>query len=362
MDKDKVNTETLKDLLENKYVSLDDKGKLQITKEGMKYAEEMLRTDGSARVYMKKVAKYFKQNTPKEESNSVETALKEIDFIESTDLDVYEMYGINRYDDLKNYQLFCKFVEHNPKLDGDATFNLMKEAKYFEIPDNINLLLQNTSNEVRKIRMPHYILFLDFSIVIYDKIFHSALICDLIQIKEKLKNNQDIPEKIDVMSFFSCEEGIGWSKFNLLDEQKDKYNKKLQEYIFNFVDFVNNEDVKFSLMERTEKNEERRIKNGKKPIPSFNKIYVIGYLKEYIDKLQSDELKTRYSHRFWVRGHFRRFFDKNKHKKLYKEYKEGKLKNFEGKKYNLEEGILRVWVFPYIKGEGLLINNGYKLQ
>lgn len=353
--------ETLRSLLNDGFVEIDESGKFKVTKNGMDFVGKMLKTDGSAQAYMKKVAKYLKENPPQEESILVETALKELDYIDSMELDIYERYGVNKYDDLKNYQLFCKFVEHNPKLDKDATFNLMKEAKYFEIPDNINLLLQNTSNEVRKIRMPHYFLFLDFSIVIYDKVFHSALITDLIQISEKLKRT-DLPNKIDIMSFFSCEEGVGWSKFNLLDKQKDKYNKKLQEYIFNFVDFVNNEDIKFMFKEKTKNNEERRIKRGKIPLPSFRKIYVVGYLKKYLDQLQSDELETRFSHRFWVRGHFRRFLDKTKYKKLYEQYKKGELKTFEGKKYNLEEGFLRVWVYPYIKGDGLLINNSYRLK
>ena len=360
-----INKEEIDKMLNDGLIELDRNGQMQITKKGLGHTEELLKEDEGARQYMRKVVKHFKQNPADSSTSSVETAIKEMDFIDSTNLDIYERYGVNKYDDLKNYQLFCKFIEKNPKMNDGTMFKVMKEAKYFEIPDNINLLLQNTSNEIRKVRMPHYFLFLDFSIVIYDKIFHSALITDLIQIKEKLKNEklkQDTPEKIDVMSFFSCEEGVGWAKFNLIEKQKDKYIKKLQEYIFNFVDFVNNEDIKFMFREKSEKNQERRIKNNKIPLPSFRKIYVIGYLKKYLDQLQSDELKTRFNHRFWVRGHFRRFLDKNKYKKLYKEYKEGKLKNIEGKTYNLEDSFLRIWVYPYIKGEGILVGGKYKLK
>ena len=350
-----------KKMLDEGLIEKDRNGNLQITKKGLKKGGELIKNDFSAKQYMKQVMKYFKENPAEKQGATLKEISKDLDFIDSTELSIYERFDVNKYDELKNYQLFCKFVENNPKIDNDATFNLMKEAKYFEIPDNINLLLQNTSNEVRKVRMPHYFLFLDFSIVIYDKVFHSALITDLIQISEKLKKT-DLPEKIDIMSFFSCDEGVGWSKFNLLDKQKDKYNRKLQEYIFNFVDFVNNEDIKFMFKEKTKNNEQRRIKKGKIPLPSFRKIYVIGYLKKYIDQLQSDELKTRFTHRFWVRGHFRRFLDKTKYKKLYSEYKEGRLKSFEGKKYNLENSFLRVWVFPYIKGDGLLIGGKYKLK
>jgi len=356
-----ISQEELRRMLDEGLIIIDEKGKMQITKKGLKYAEDLLKKNEGAREYMKKVAKYFNQNPPDSSSSSFEIAMNEMDFIDSVELDVYERYGINKYDDLKNYQLFCKFVEKNPKLIAEDVFMLMKEARYFEIPDNINLLLQNTSNEIRKVRMPHYILFLDFSIVIYDRIYHSALITDVIQINEKLKI-KNLPEKIDIMSFYSCEEGIGWVKFDLLKIHKDKYIRKLQEYIMNFVDFVNNEDVKLMFSEKSKSNKERRIKNGKIPLPSFNKIYVVGYLKEYLDKLQADELRTRFSHRFWVRGHFRRFLDKEKYKGLYEKYEKGELKNIEDKKYSMKEGYLMVWIYPYIKGEGILIDKMYKLM
>lgn len=357
-----ISQEEIKKMIDDGLIFLDKKGEMQVTEKGLKQGEELLKKDGGAREYMKKVAKYFDQNPPDSPSSSVEKTIKDMDFIDSTELDIYERYGVNKDDELKNYQLFCKLVEINPKIDNDTMFNLMKEAKYFEIPDSINLLLQNTSNEIRRVRLPHYFLFLDFSIIIYDKIFHSALITDVLQINEKLKKPLESSNRIDIMTFFSSEEGVGWAKFDLLKQSNDKYIKKLQEYLMNFVDFINNEDIKLMFKEKTKNNEQRRIKKGKIPLPSFNKIYVVGYLKRDLDKLQSDELKTRFTHRFWVRGHFRRFIDKTKYNKLYEQYKKGELKVFEGKKYNLDEGFLRVWIYPHIKGEGILINKNYKLK
>ena len=49
-------------------------------------------------------------------------------------------------------------------------------------------------------------------------------------------------------------------------------------------------------------------------------------------------------------------------KESVEKYKKGELKKFEGKKYKFDEGTLRVWVYPYIKGDGILINKGYKLK
>ena len=130
----------------------------------------------------------------------------------------------------------------------------------------------------------------------------------------------------------------------------------------NFIDFVNSEDVKLMFMKRTEKNTQRRIDRNRLPIPSFNKIHIIGYLAKYLRELEEREGATRFSHRFWVRGHFRHFFDK-KYDNMYKLHKQGKLKNLTGKQYIMDEsGALKAWILPYIKGEGILINKQYKFK
>ncbi len=353
-----IKKKDINEMLKNGLIEIDKSGEMVLTEKGKIDAIEIAKKNPE---YMKQVFKRFEGEEIKKEGININDLQEELDKVDNIRIGIYERYGISENDDLKNYQLFCKFVEKNDKLDDSVIFNLMKEAKYFEIPDNMNLLLQNTANKIRKVRMPHYFLFLDFSIIIYDRIFHSALITDLVQINEKLKR-KDVPNKIDIMSFFSCEDGAGMVKFDLLEKSKDKYIKKLQEYIMNFVDFTNNEDIKLMFKEKTKNNEQRRINRGKIPLPSFNKIYVVGYLKKYLDKLESDELKTRYSHRFWVRGHFRRFLDKKKYHVLYEKYKKGELKSFEGKKYNLEDGFLKSWVYPYIKGEGILIKKDYQLR
>lgn len=69
-----------------------------------------------------------------------------------------------------------------------------------------------------------------------------------------------------------------------------------------------------------------------------------------------------YSHKFWVRGHFRHFWHK-KYKGLYELYKKGKLKRIEGQQYIMdEEGTLKLWILPHIKGHGILIDSRYKLR
>jgi hypothetical protein len=353
-----ISKKDINKLLEGGLVTIDKDGELSLTEQGQNDAMKIAKQSPE---YMKQIAKRFEGETVTKESVNIKDLREEIEKVDNIKLGIYERYNIAENDSLKNYQLFCKLVEKSPNLDSDAMFGLMKQSKHFEIPDNINLMLQNTSNEIKRVRMPHYIMFLDFSIVVYDRVFHSMLIVDLLTIAEKLKR-KDLPKEIQFTSFYSDEEGIGMIKTDLLKPSKNKYVKKLQEYIMNFVDFVNNEEVKLMFKERTERNTERRVKKGKLPLPSFNKIYVVGYLAKYLKQLESNELQTRFSHRFWVRGHFRRYLNKEIYSKLYEKYKKGELKNFEGKQYKVEDGFLREWIYPYIKGEGMLIESKYKLK
>ncbi len=349
---------TIKEMKEKGQIYVSDKGEINLTEKGLKEGTELAKDSPE---YMRQVAKKFKQNPTDKETVNIKDLKDEIEEVDNTKLSIYERMNIPENDDLKNYQLFCKLTEKNPEIDSDMIFKLMKEAKYFEIPNNLNLLLLNTKNPVRKVRFPHYLCFLDFNIVVYDRIYCSILITDLFSIAEKLKR-KDLPEKIDIMGYYHHEEGWGWFKTDLYAQSKNKYMRKIKEYIMNFVDFVNSEDVKFTFREKTEKNIQRRIASGKVPLPSHNKIRVVGYLARYLNQLEEQESRTRFSHRFWVRGHFRRFYDKQKYKKLYHDFKEGKLKRFEGKKYNIDDGYLRVWVYPYIKGDGILVNQKYKLK
>lgn len=82
---------------------------------------------------------------------------------------------------------------------------------------------------------------------------------------------------------------------------------------------------------------ERRAKKGKPVIPSSMKIRLYGRLKEYIEKTIAGE-RFHFNYRFWVRGHFRQL-QSNK-------FKEKK----------------RIWILPFIKGQGNLIDKTYEVR
>lgn len=374
--------EDIKELEDKGFITIDGKGEMHLTEEGMKHSQELLKEDGGARQYLKQTMKYFDNNKPDKETVNKDEIADELDRVDNTKISIFERFGIPVVDDLRNYQLFCKILgdfekEEVPKglktkrmKEGykqvsslfKTQYDLLSRAKYFEIPENVNLILANTKNEVSKVRFPYYFSFLDTSLIVYDRLYYSFLVTDFDSFYEKNKLEKDGKDRIHILTFYETEEGIGYDDFNLYKKENNKYRNKIREYMMNFVNFINNEDVKLMFREKTEKNQQRRVDRGRVPLPSFNKIYVVGYLKKYLDKLESQELGTRFSHRFWVRGHFRRFLDKKKYNKLYKQYEKGELRNVEGKKYSIEEGFLKIWVYPYIKGEGMLIDKKYKLK
>ena len=119
---------------------------------------------------------------------------------------------------------------------------------------------------------------------------------------------------------------------------QNKVSKQLQknilDFTYNFINFCNSPDVEVVEVYRSDKNKERRIRQNKPILPSSKKIVLTGVTKMYIDKLVNSG-EINYSHRFWVRGHFRQY-----------------------QKHNTR----KIWIVPYIKGKGILIEKKYKLK
>lgn len=362
--------EIMGDLIKQGLAKKNEKGELEITKKGLEEGGHMMATESGIQ-YLKQVAKSGMREPLREDN------IKEVlDTVDNTTLNLYEIFGVPENDSLRNYQVFCKLVEsvankdkkEKTRVGFEGMFNMLKEAKYFEVPDNINFLLMNTSNKVRQVKFPYYYCFLDTKLIVYDRTYYGFMVSDMNNLKEAARKAKldvsKIPDGINVLTFYDSQEtGFGWNKIELYDKDRDKYRNKIREYLINFVDFINTEDVRISLSERTEKNTERRVKRGRVPIPSYNKIYVVGYLQKYLNKLESQEQNTKFSHRFWVKGHFRHFWNK-KYDNLYKQYKKGELKSTEGKQYvwDKSNGSLKIWIMPFIKGEGILVNKKYKLK
>lgn len=113
----------------------------------------------------------------------------------------------------------------------------------------------------------------------------------------------------------------------------------ITDFVVNFINFVNNPEIRIVEFARGEKNTERRIKRGKRPLPSSYRVILKGYLKIYLEQVRQGRF-FKYSHRFWVRGHFRTLMDR---------------------RYGENVGK-RIWILPFIKGQGILIDKKYHLK
>jgi len=99
----------------------------------------------------------------------------------------------------------------------------------------------------------------------------------------------------------------------------------VHKFFLNFINFLNNPEIEYTEHKRSEGNIRRKLKQGKVIIPATCSIKVSGKLKVYLDEIEHGNC-FQYSHRFWVRGHFRDLVaDRYIHKK-------------------------RIWIFPFIKG------------
>lgn len=131
------------------------------------------------------------------------------------------------------------------------------------------------------------------------------------------------------------------------------------QYICNFLDFLNNPEVNvIDVAAPYERNLKRENRNQPK-YPSYKLIRVSGTLNEYLQNMP-EKPEQKLSTRFWVRGHFIRFKNIERYKRLYELHDQKALP----KKYYVdsETGLIMRWILPYIKGEGILIDKPYILD
>lgn len=261
----------------------------------------------------------------------------------------------------------------------DDIKNSINQAKIFRIDDNIKKLLALTKvpNKNDMIRLPFPCVFIDASFdkqefeklgidIGYEKII-GILLREGVMVYDKneaIMNMAEKPEQILIgkdLRFTIVSkpnrdsDQIWFDTFNTnvnLDEEYKNYKIKIRKcestnrnakqfihlFCLAFLNFVNNPEVKLVETSHTQEQNIKRIKRGKIPIPSSYSIRLDGVLKEYIDSLRTGT-HFDYHYRFWCRGHFRTL----RHPK----YKENVGK--------------RIWIPPYIKGKGVLIEKYYKV-
>lgn len=114
--------------------------------------------------------------------------------------------------------------------------------------------------------------------------------------------------------------------------------RTFRNLVANFLDLLDTPDVYLVQVRRGPKNAMRRRREGKLPLPASTKVYLRPNILRYINRIKSAG-QFHYSHRFWVRGHF-------KHWRNVRYTRSGKR-------------FQKTWTPPYIKGEGILIQKRY---
>ena len=127
------------------------------------------------------------------------------------------------------------------------------------------------------------------------------------------------------------------------DAAREKDGKVIRKFLINFLLFLKEKDVIIHEFKRSEKSRERRISQGKLPLPDSRTIKLTGELHKYLyetTKNYSKDFKGKFQFKFDVSAHTRTF-------------RSSRYKNVQGK-------TIRINAFE--KGQGLKLKKIYKVM
>lgn len=279
---------------------------------------------------------------------------------------------------------FTVYTSETPD-DADADYLMalmyLPHAKIFEVSDTIKELLLATDNFVTPTRLPFNPTFIEATLY-RDLTWHSETLQtrnqkyyglmlvegeplkafadkhgNLIHLSHLVKQGKELLEKpypnIYIYAVTSDAVGEGHIKISLYNEytasgvalepQWQDERDFLRKFVMNFLDFLNDPDVEMVKVLRSDKSVRKAIRKHKKlgEIKESNVVTLTGKLKIYVDRLQRHVDEHRhYSYRFWVRGHWRHLT----------------ARCWKNKRW------LKVFIPPYVKGDGLLRSKRYYLN
>jgi hypothetical protein len=326
-----------------------------------------------------------------------EQAIDSLNFATETDLNeniendevFYEGLGITVNDRLKNYQLVKKYWTARMERVGEDDFihkenmDLLKaywktsfkqsleDAKLFEIEDEVIPLLLHTECEEEKLPFPS--VYIDAKVQIKNRTYFGFHIGSfytdktsyraILSVYSKYVEHKGEMVKVLIPDFILLARDNTDEKLPF--RENDLYHSKIRNFIFSFCAFINEPDVVVVERPVNPKNNERRIARGVLPLPSYKKITITGDLKVYVERIKDANsgsgTRSPFKYKFWVRGFYRHFKDKKRYKELYL------LNDDELKRAGLTfsqkyEGVLRKWVKPFIKGQGILIKQSWEVK
>lgn len=263
----------------------------------------------------------------------------------------------------KTIEIMKSFIDNNKQENKKNTrdleiLELITNFHIFELEPKIKEALLRTKNNINEHRnLPFPKVFLDCELELDGFFIYGLLLYDMDLIKKDDLELSNYPLDHDIIlsgyAFNSndirneTQASLAHVFFALRTADKfesksisEKSRIKLREFVVNFIDFINNPEVELVTTRRTDEQNKKRVMRGKIPIPSAVSIKLNGILKQYLNQFVTGQQHKGFSHRFWIRGHFRNLKSQR--------YKESK-----GKK---------IWILPYIKGQGFLIKKKYDIQ
>ena len=280
------------------------------------------------------------------------------------DLDLNVQYINN----IKNFKIFLRKQGFNENINGEISLkgNIEKDLKKYlkKFIEQKNNIKKNNSNldlnyikdlkkdiEQNKFEIMFQFLGIDNS---DNSIFFKNSYIAFKNGKSSILLNE-YNEKMEEIQ----KDELEFMNIKLDTDTIDDLSENIKLFICNFLDFMENPDVKLITYEKNEEHNLKRLKRGKAEIPEYKVIRLEGELKRYLERAERERF-FEYSHKFWVRGHFRRYWDKNKYKSLYNKFESNKLssKYYLDKKYK----VLVSWIYPYVKGKGILVDTVYSLK
>ncbi len=276
----------------------------------------------------------------------------------------FRIYCISDNDRVKYYQVMMKHLLHilceqkdcdNKDIMNQMVMPMANQARLFEIADDLVPILQNTKSEDSFMPFPY--ISLDCRIQIYERNYLGLIAGDV-------EIGDDGASRTYISVYYNTEEdGVELALEFFAVKNNDyshlnKHQKKLYYFLNSFCNFLNEPNVKFIENKSNPKNNKRRADRGALPLPTKYTIRISDELRRYVNDF-NEGIRSPLSHKFLVRGHFMKFRDKDKYKRIY----ELSIDSLIDKGYQTDKGgYIKKWKKPFIKGNGIFINKSYKLK
>jgi len=251
--------------------------------------------------------------------------------------------------------------EHKGMVASALDF-MMSDARVFHCSEPVKEMLTETKNKIGKRRLPFPIMFINTDFNMGDRDIFGILIFqvhgdkgDLVYCRDPKCPEQDEQNHgfgVFAIGFKKKDKSLRYGYGTVspnggLQFTKDRFMKKVGIFACNFLDFLLDPNVRFVKADGSVeplKGSHKGLRNAyeQKRI-DLSKTYFVKIaqpLQKYIDQWVRMSTGKGYSHKFWVRGHFRRL---------------------KADRYGENVGK-KLWIAPFIKGKGVLLHKEYDVN